>query len=92
MRYSIVRPTASFKLLSGLIERVGQSRPFLVFGDGTLTACKPISLCDLADCVADCLEQEHRWNRILPIGGPGEAITPRQSVQVPRGANGDARV
>ncbi len=78
LRYSIVRPTAFFKSLSGQIERVRQGRPFLVFGDGTRTACKPISDGDLADYIAGCLEQEERWNRILPIGGPGEAITPRQ--------------
>ncbi len=78
LRYSIVRPTAFFKSLSGQIERVRQGRPFLVFGDGTLNACKPISDGDLADYLAGCLEDEDRWNRILPIGGPGEAITPRQ--------------
>ncbi|PZO00599.1 MAG: epimerase [Hyphomicrobiales bacterium] len=78
LRYSIVRPTAFFKSLSGQIERVRGGRPFLIFGDGTLTACKPISDGDLADYIAGCLEDESRWNRILPIGGPGEAITPRQ--------------
>lgn len=78
MRYSIVRPTAFFKSLSGQIERVRAGRPFLVFGNGTLTACKPISDGDLADYIADCLTNADRWNRILPIGGPGEAITPRQ--------------
>jgi divinyl chlorophyllide a 8-vinyl-reductase len=78
LRYSIVRPTAFFKSLSGQIERVRRGRPFLVFGGGTLTACKPISDDDLADYIAGCLEEESRWNRILPIGGPGEAITPRQ--------------
>ncbi len=78
LRYSIVRPTAFFKSLSGQIERVRRGRPFLVFGDGTLTACKPIGDDDLADYIAGCLEDEGRWNRILPIGGPGEAITPRQ--------------
>lgn len=77
LRYSIVRPTAFFKSLSGQIERVRSGRPFLVFGDGTLTACKPISDGDLADYIAGCLTNESRWNRILPIGGPGPAITPR---------------
>jgi divinyl chlorophyllide a 8-vinyl-reductase len=77
LTYSIVRPTAFFKSLSGQIERVRKGRPFLVFGDGTLTACKPISDDDLAAYLADCLENESRWNRILPIGGPGPAITPR---------------
>jgi divinyl chlorophyllide a 8-vinyl-reductase len=78
LRYSIVRPTAFFKSLSGQIERVRRGKPFLIFGDGTLTACKPISDEDLADYIAGCLADETRWNRILPIGGPGEAITPRQ--------------
>ena len=49
-----------------------------MFGDGRLTACKPISDRDLADYLADCLDNDERRNRILPIGGPGEAITPRQ--------------
>jgi divinyl chlorophyllide a 8-vinyl-reductase len=78
LRYSIVRPTAFFKSLSGQIARVRAGKPFLVFGDGLLTACKPISDHDLAVYLADCLEDERRWNRVLPIGGPGEAITPRQ--------------
>lgn len=77
MRYSIVRPTAFFKSLSGQIARVRKGRRFLIFGDGTLTACKPISDGDLANYIADCLTDETRWNRILPIGGPGDAITPR---------------
>ena len=78
LTYSIVRPTAFFKSLSGQVERVKQGRPFLVFGDGTLTACKPISDGDLAGYLAECLDEERRWNRVLPIGGPGAAITPRQ--------------
>jgi divinyl chlorophyllide a 8-vinyl-reductase len=78
LTYSIVRPTAFFKSLSGQIERVKRGKPFLLFGDGTLTACKPISDEDLACYIADCLEDQHRWNSILPIGGPGPAITPRQ--------------
>ena len=41
MTYSIVRPTAFFKSLSGQLERVKKGKPFLLFGDGTLTACKP---------------------------------------------------
>lgn len=76
--YSIVRPTAYFKSLSGQVERVRRGKPFLVFGDGRLTACKPISDADLGRYLAGCLDDEARWNRILPIGGPGEAITPRQ--------------
>lgn len=76
--YSIVRPTAFFKSLSGQVERVRRGRPFMVFGDGRLTACKPISDDDLADYLADCLDDANRRDRVLPIGGPGEAITPLQ--------------
>ncbi|MGN6826031.1 NAD(P)H-binding protein [Paucibacter sp. M5-1] len=78
LSYSIVRPTAFFKSLSGQIERVRRGKPFLVFGDGRLNACKPISDTDLADYLADCLQDPARRNRILPIGGPGPALTPRQ--------------
>jgi divinyl chlorophyllide a 8-vinyl-reductase len=76
--YTIVRPTAFFKSLSGQLERVKKGKPFLIFGDGQLTACKPISDDDLGDFLAGCIAQPSRYNRILPIGGPGPAITPRQ--------------
>lgn len=78
LTWSIVRPTAFFKSLSGQIERVRRGKPFLVFGDGRLTACKPISDDDLADYLAGCIDDSTRHNRILPIGGPGPAITPRE--------------
>ncbi|MEM1412631.1 MAG: NAD(P)H-binding protein [Pseudomonadota bacterium] len=77
MDWSIVRPTAFFKSLSGQLERVRAGKPFLVFGDGTLTACKPISERDLAAYLVDCLEREARHGRVLPIGGPGPELTPR---------------
>lgn len=76
--YSIVRPTAFFKSLSGQVDRVRRGKPFLVFGDGRLTACKPIADDDLADYLAGCLDDPRRRNRVLPIGGPGPAITPRE--------------
>jgi divinyl chlorophyllide a 8-vinyl-reductase len=78
LTYSIIRPTAFFKSLSGQVDRVRAGKPFLVFGDGTITACKPIGDNDLAQYLAGCLDDESRHNRILPIGGPGDAITPRQ--------------
>ena len=78
VRYSIVRPTAFFKSLSGQIERLRRGKPFLVFGDGRLTACKPISDRDLGEYLAGCLDDPERFDRILPVGGPGEPITPRE--------------
>ena len=78
LTYSIVRPTAFFKSLSGQLQRVKQGQAFLLFGDGQGTACKPISDDDLADFMASCLTDDNKHNRILPIGGPGPAITPRQ--------------
>jgi len=79
--YTIIRPTAFFKSLCGQVDRVRRGKPFLVFGDGTLTSCKPISDRDLADYIADSLTDERRRNRVLPIGGPGDAITPRQQAE-----------
>ncbi len=76
LRYSIVRPTAFFKSLSGQVQRLQRGKPFLLFGDGRLTACKPISDHDLAQFITNCLTDRDKHNRILPIGGPGAAITP----------------
>ncbi len=76
LTWSIVRPTAFFKSLSGQVERVRRGKPFLLFGDGELTRCQPISDGDLARYLAGCMDDPARHNRILPIGGPGPAITP----------------
>lgn len=75
--WTLVRPTAFFKSLSGQVARVRAGKPFLVFGDGTLTACKPIADADLAAFLADTLADPATVHRVLPIGGPGPAITPR---------------
>jgi divinyl chlorophyllide a 8-vinyl-reductase len=75
LTWSIVRPTAYFKSLSGQTARVRAGRSYLVFGDGKLTACKPISDRDLARYLTLCLTDPDKQNRILPIGGPGPAIT-----------------
>ncbi|MEN9771036.1 MAG: hypothetical protein RLZZ180_2666 [Pseudomonadota bacterium] len=78
LNYSIVRPTAFFKSLSGQLERVRQGKPYLMFGNGELTACKPISDRDLGQYLAQCITDRALHRRILPIGGPGPALTPRQ--------------
>lgn len=73
--YSIVRPTAFFKSLAGQVELVKDGKPYVFFGDGTLAACKPISEKDLASFIADCIDKPELRNKVLPIGGPGEALT-----------------
>ena len=81
LTYVIVRPTAFFKSLSGQLDRVRAGKPFLVFGDGKLTACKPISDRDLGRFIAGCVDNPERAGRVLPIGGPGPAITPMDQAE-----------
>jgi divinyl chlorophyllide a 8-vinyl-reductase len=78
LTYSIVRPTAFFKSLSGQIRRVKAGKPYLIFGNGQLTSCKPISDQDLGHYLASCLHDCDKRNKVLPIGGPGLPITPRE--------------
>ena len=78
LTWSIVRPTAFFKSIAGQVESVKKGKPFVMFGNGELTACKPISETDLARFIADCLEDPAKKNKILPVGGPGKAITFRE--------------
>lgn len=80
--YSIVRPTAFFKSLGGQIELVKDGKPYVMFGDGKLCACKPISEPDLAKFIADCVLSEDKINRVLPIGGPGKALTPLEQGEI----------
>ena len=51
-----------------------------MFGDGRLTACKPISDRDLASFLAGCIDDPTRHDRVLPIGGPGPALMPLDQV------------
>jgi divinyl chlorophyllide a 8-vinyl-reductase len=74
--WSIVRPTAFFKSIAGQVDAVKNGKPYVMFGDGRLTACKPISESDLASYIVNCLEDPAMQNKILPVGGPGKAITP----------------
>eukprot|EP00241_Pyramimonas_parkeae_P006305 CAMPEP_0114244958 /NCGR_PEP_ID=MMETSP0058-20121206/11625_1 /TAXON_ID=36894 /ORGANISM="Pyramimonas parkeae, CCMP726" /LENGTH=414 /DNA_ID=CAMNT_0001357949 /DNA_START=41 /DNA_END=1285 /DNA_ORIENTATION=+ len=78
MTYSIVRPTAFFKSLGGQVASVQGGGPYVMFGDGQLAACKPISERDLASYMAECIEDPDLQNKVLPIGGPGEALTALQ--------------
>lgn len=78
LTWTIIRPTAFFKSLSGQVERVREGKPFLLFGNGELTRCKPISDGDLARYIVSALGDPAKHDRVLPIGGPGPAISPRQ--------------
>lgn len=80
LAYSIVRPTAFFKSLSGQLARVRKGGPFYVFGNGRLTYCKPISDDDLARFLVDCLSQPERSNKTLIVGGPGPAVCPMDQI------------
>jgi divinyl chlorophyllide a 8-vinyl-reductase len=73
--WSIVRATAYFKSLSGQVARVRAGRTYLVFGNGRVTATKPISDRDLGRYLTLCLTDRDKRNRVLPIGGPGPAVT-----------------
>ncbi|KAJ8770092.1 hypothetical protein K2173_010137 [Erythroxylum novogranatense] len=80
--YSIVRPTAFFKSLGGQVELVKDGKPYVMFGDGMLCACKPISERDLASFMADCVLDKDKVNRVLPIGGPDKALTPVEQGEI----------
>ena len=80
--WTIVRATAFFKSLSGQIERVRDGKPFFVFGKGTQTACKPIAEQDLAAYITERLADPDSAGSMLPVGGPGPAITPRQQAEM----------
>jgi divinyl chlorophyllide a 8-vinyl-reductase len=77
--YTIIRPTAFFKSLSGQVSRVKAGKPFLIFGDGNLTRCKPISDDDLARFIAGCIGNPQALGKVLPIGGPGPALSLRDA-------------
>ena len=77
LNFSIVRPTAYFKSLSGQIENIKKGKPYVYFGDGQITQCNPISEKDLSLYILSCINDKTKWRKILPIGGPKQSITPK---------------
>jgi len=77
LNFSIVRPTAYFKSLSGQIENIKKGKPYVYFGDGQITQCNPISEKDLSLYILSCIKDRTKWRKILPIGGPKQSITPK---------------
>lgn len=75
MTYSIVRPTAFFKSVSGQLEGIQQGAPYVLFGDGAVTRCNPIAESELAEFMVDCITDESRHGQIMNLGGPDEPLT-----------------
>lgn len=77
MTFSIVRPTAFFKSVSGQLEVVESGAPFVYFdlGGGKTMTCNPIAEADLAvamiDTIADPVKENFVWN----LGGPDEGMS-----------------
>jgi divinyl chlorophyllide a 8-vinyl-reductase len=82
MTYSIVRPTAFFKSVSGQLEVVQSGAPFVMFGDGEVTRCNPMAESDLATYLIDCIADKSRHGKILNIGGPDEPLTMKKQGEV----------
>jgi divinyl chlorophyllide a 8-vinyl-reductase len=74
---TIIRATAFFRSLVGQVERVRAGKPFLLFSSGNTTACKPISDRDLARFMVSKIALPPSITAVLPIGGPGPALTPQ---------------
>lgn len=74
LTHSIVRPTAFFKSLAGQVESVKKGGPYVMFGDGHLAACKPISEEDLATFMGDCVLQEDKINQARCCSAFGAVI------------------
>ena len=76
--YTIVRPTAFFKSVSGQLEVVQSGAPFVMFGDGQVTRCNPIAEAELAEYLLQSAKTPARRNKIINLGGPDDPITMRQ--------------
>lgn len=73
---TVIRATAFFRSLVGQVSRVQAGKPFLLFGTGEHTACKPISDRDLARFIVGQLTESRQGTVRRIIGGPGPEITP----------------
>jgi divinyl chlorophyllide a 8-vinyl-reductase len=81
--YSIVRPTAFFKSVSGQLELLSQGWPFVGFsGQGSDSCrCNPIAETDLAAFLVNTIDRDRDpacFNKVLNIGGPDQGMTMKQ--------------
>ena len=84
LTYTIVRPTAFFKSVSGQLEAIQGGAPYVLFGDGAVTRCNPIAEFELAEFMMDSLTNPEKRNKILNVGGPDSPLTNKMLGQVRR--------
>lgn len=75
LTWSVVRPTAFFKSVSGQLEGIQNGNPYVLFGDGAVTRCNPIAESELAEYMLNCMTDESKCNKIMNIGGPDKPLT-----------------
>jgi len=80
LSYTIVRPTAFFKSVSGQLEVVNGGAPFVYFdlGNGKSATCNPISEPDLAAALVDTIADESQKNKVWNLGGPDDGMSMQQ--------------
>ena len=88
LAWTIVRPTAFFKSVSGQLEVVQSGSPFIGFGDGEITRCNPIAESDLATYMIDCISETSRHGSIINLGGPDEPLTKKRQGEMLFAATG----
>lgn len=80
--WTIIRPTAFLKSISGQFESIQKGNSYVVFGDGAATQCNPISQQDLADFMLLTMVDSKKQNQVYNIGGPDEPLTPKMLGEV----------
>jgi len=61
---------------------VKKGKSFLVFGNGELTTCKPISARDLSEFIIGFVLRKRAENKIHLVGGPGPPISPKNQAEL----------
>lgn len=82
LQSTIIRPTAFFKSVSGQLEIVQKGYPYVMFGDGEICACNPISEADLATYIVNSIDEKGMHHQVLDVGGPDEGLTPKRQAEI----------
>jgi divinyl chlorophyllide a 8-vinyl-reductase len=80
--WTIIRPTAFLKSISGQFESIQKGNSYVVFGDGAVTRCNPISQQDLADFMLTTMLDSKKHNQVYNVGGPDDPLTPKMLGEV----------